>query len=241
MKPLKVLVVDDDMDFAESLEEVLVDHGYQVTLAHSGEQDVTLFRNEDFDIAFMDVMLPGKNGVQSFLEIRSIKPNAKVYMMTGYSVEQLLQQAVENGALGVLHKPVAADQVLKAVEHIRPNGIVLVVDDDPDFVEGVQEVIHQAGHKVLVARTGAAAVERAVENDIDVLVLDLSLPILSGLEVYMKLKERGHAPPTIIVTGHAAEEVDAMDTFRSMSVTGCLMKPFEPGKLLKAIDSLLDG
>ena len=44
--------------------------------------------------------MPGKNGVESFFEIRRMKPDAKVFMMTGYSVEQLVQQAIDHGALG---------------------------------------------------------------------------------------------------------------------------------------------
>ena len=72
-----------------------------------------MFRGEDFDFVLLDVKLPGINGVETFLEMRKIRPGAKVMMMTGYSVEQLVAQAIEGGALGVLHKPFAAMQVLE--------------------------------------------------------------------------------------------------------------------------------
>ena len=78
MKNINVLIVDDDRDFAESLAMVLDGRGYQVDTVHSGEGAIRKFREKDFDIAFIDVKLPGKNGVESFMEIRKIKPEARV-------------------------------------------------------------------------------------------------------------------------------------------------------------------
>nr|MDJ0610797.1 response regulator [Kiloniellales bacterium] len=93
-RPLKIFVVDDDRDAAEGLGEVLEMFGHQVTLAFDGESAVQIFKEQDFDVSLMDVMMPGMNGVESFLEIRKIKPDAKVFMMTGFSVQQLLTQAI---------------------------------------------------------------------------------------------------------------------------------------------------
>src|ERR1700741_4968831 len=90
--------------------------------------EVEAFANGDFDLAFMDVMMPGKNGVDSFLEIKRLKPSARVYMMTGYSVEQLLQQAIDGGAMGVFSKPVNLYQVLETVSSLGASGIVLVAE-----------------------------------------------------------------------------------------------------------------
>ena len=118
MTKLRVFIVDDDIDFAESLAEVIAKRGHYVEWAHSGEDAVERFRDADFDIAFMDVKLPGMNGVESFIEIRKLKPDAKVMMMTGYSVEHLLLQAVESGALYVLHKPFDIDEVLDALDNV---------------------------------------------------------------------------------------------------------------------------
>jgi DNA-binding NarL/FixJ family response regulator len=93
----------------------------------------------------MDVMMPGKNGVESFLEIKRLKPSARVYMMTGYSVEQLLQQAIAGGAMGVFSKPVNLYQVLETVSGLGSSGIVLVAEDDPDFGPTLAQLINRNG------------------------------------------------------------------------------------------------
>jgi DNA-binding response OmpR family regulator len=77
-----------------------------------------------------------------------------------------------------------------------------------------------------------------VTEPVDVLVLDLRLPVLHGLDVYMELKRRGRELPTILVTAYRTEEAKSIDALRSMSVTGCLFKPFEPAELLNAIDEV---
>jgi CheY-like chemotaxis protein len=111
-KQLQILVVDDDKDNANSLAEIFEMEGHIVTTANSGKEAIMAYERKNFDIAFMDIAMPEKNGVESFFEIRKLKPLAQVYMMTGYSVEELVQRAIDNGALGVLHKPVDIARVL---------------------------------------------------------------------------------------------------------------------------------
>ncbi len=237
---MRIFVVDDDRDLAESLAEVLELSGHEVQIAHSGEEAVEIFRTQDFDVSFMDVVMPGMNGVESFLEIRKIKPDAKVFMLTGYSVTQLLEQAMENGALGVLEKPIGVEDLLQRIEGMEPEqeGMVLVADDDPAFRESLVEVLKQRGYNVCVASTGEQAVERVMAGGIDVLALDLRLPLLSGLDVYLELKRRGKTLPTVIMSGHLNEESEAVSALCDMSVTGILTKPFDPSHLLAALDRI---
>lgn len=239
MAPLRILVVDDDTDFARALSVFLEIEGHHVEMAFSGEEAVSKFRGQDFDMTFMDVKLPGMSGVESFFEFRKIRPDTKVMMMTAYSVEQLLNEAVDAGALGILRKPFETDALLDTLEVARPNGFILLVDDDPDFVKSTEQYLAQAGYRVISAHNGQEAVKAALANGVDALVLDQRLPILSGLEVYLELKALGRAVPTLIVTGYAKEEQQNIDKAQKMSVTGYLTKPFEPAELLRAIEQMM--
>ena len=241
MKPLSNLIVDDDPDFGQSLANFLRLEGHEVELAFDGEAAVEKFRARDFDFTFLDVKLPGMNGVESFLEIRKLRPDAKVFMMTGFSVEELLRMAMDNGALGVFHKPLDLDVVLKALEAAGPAGIVLVADDDADFVRTMEMALTEKGYSVCHAHTGQEAVDRILAGVVDYLVLDLKLPVLSGLEVYLELQKQGRTVPTVIVTGFAAEEADSINALRAMSVTGCLVKPFDPVELAQALEEMSKG
>jgi two-component system, NtrC family, response regulator HydG len=229
----RVLVIDDDRDHAESIADILSMRGHRVEAVFSGEQGVEIFREQDFDIVFMDVKLPGMNGVETFFEFKKIRPDARVMMMTGFSLEQLITQAIENGALGVLRKPFAIQDLLQVLDQVKPRGMVLVADDDPDFSASLEPILVQNGYAVVTAATGEEALAKASADGVNCLVLDLSMPLLTGIDVYRKLRAAGKDIPTIFVTGLPGERVNAMSELHSDG--GVLMKPFDPSDLLRAI------
>ncbi|HVA13072.1 MAG TPA: response regulator [Stellaceae bacterium] len=231
----RVLVIDDDRDHAESIVDILSMRGHEVEAAFSGEQGVEVFRQHDFDMVFMDVKLPGMNGVETFFEFKKIRPDARVMMMTGFSLEQLIAQAIEGGALGVLRKPFAIQDLLQVLEHVKPRGMVLVADDDPDFAASLEPILIGQGYRVVIASTGEEALAKAAIDGVDCLVLDLSMPLLTGIDVYRKLRAAGKTIPTIFVTGLPGERHRAVAELPVDS--GILMKPFDPADLLRAIAS----
>ena len=238
-RSLRILVVDDDADNANSMGELLEMEGHRPLVVHDGESAIAAYLKEDFDIAFMDVMMPGKNGVESFLEIKRLKPGARVYMMTGYSVEQLLQQAIAGGAMGVFSKPVNLYQVLDAVSGLGTSGVVLVAEDDPDFGPTLAQLINRNGYRCELVRNGRDAISRVVAGGIDVLVLDLRMPLINGIDVYATLKKQGRIVPTIIITGNASDHSKELAFFDDVEVTGILNKPFDPSALLDRLEKLV--
>ena len=77
------------------------------------------------------------------------------------------------------------------------------------------------------------------ENSIDLLILDLRLPVMSGFEVYLELKKSGHLLPIIIVTAYADEEIESLSQFDSIFVKETLKKPFDPKELVKVVKKIL--
>jgi len=235
---MKILIVDDNCDLADGLADVLQADGHHVAVENSAQRARVRFSTDKFDFVVLDMKLPDGSGLQLFYEFHTESPDTRILIMTGFRLDQLLQQLVRDGAVGVLRKPFAMDQVLDALRKSEPEGIVLIADDDPDFGESLSRFLAESGRKPLLARDGCQAVEMTMTNSVDVLVLDLKLPVLCGAEVYLRLKEKGKVVPTIMVTGYSAEEADTIDEFRAMSITNCLFKPFNPEELLTAIDRL---
>jgi DNA-binding response OmpR family regulator len=110
-----VLIVDDDRDWAESVADLFLAYGYDVEIIANGKLALDRARRADFDIAFMDVQMPVMNGVDSFFEIRKLKPAARIVMMAG-AHEPLVGRALAAGANGLLEKPFAFERMLEIVE-----------------------------------------------------------------------------------------------------------------------------
>ncbi len=112
----KIMVVDDDSDLRNTLQEILLDEGFDVISAEDGSQAIQMALENQVSLIFMDIRMPGINGVETYLEIKKISPESKVVMMTGYSAEALVDLALEEGVFAVLYKPLPVEQVLNILK-----------------------------------------------------------------------------------------------------------------------------
>jgi CheY-like chemotaxis protein len=115
MEHIGVLIVDDDQILANTLAELLRGHDCDVAIASNGREAIERSRERDFDVTFMDVHMPVMNGIDSFLEIRRLKPRARIVIMTAFQ-EPRMSEALNAGAVGILHKPFRVRDMLA---HLR--------------------------------------------------------------------------------------------------------------------------
>jgi DNA-binding response OmpR family regulator len=116
---MRIMIVEDDTEVAESVAELLRHNGFVVEIAGNGEVAVQRAQAEDFSITLMDVHMPIMNGADSCLEIKRLKPQARVVMMTGLD-EWADGNAAHLGAEGLLRKPFCPQALLKLVDPVRP-------------------------------------------------------------------------------------------------------------------------
>ncbi len=112
---MNVLIVDDEKNICVFLARLLTLKGFSVTTASDGPGAIDLAANESFDIIFMDVRMPEMNGIDAFRVIRKQRPQQKVVMMTGYAVDELIQTALDEGAIACLRKPFDFDEIMQII------------------------------------------------------------------------------------------------------------------------------
>jgi signal transduction histidine kinase len=112
----RVLVVDDDAGMVRTTAMILGRKGYAVTTAVDGLEAVELAKEQPFDLVLTDLKMPHIDGVETYRRIKMIQPGAAVMMMTAYGVDELVQQAVEEGAYCILSKPLDMETVVSAIE-----------------------------------------------------------------------------------------------------------------------------
>jgi DNA-binding response OmpR family regulator len=120
----KILIVEDDPDFAESLTIALGVRDCLIDVARTGEEALKKFHELCYDITFMDIKLPGRNGVDCLAEIRRFCPQAQVVMMTGFSEAALLDQARRAGAVDVLRKPFRLKEMFALIDRLSGDSAV---------------------------------------------------------------------------------------------------------------------
>lgn len=119
-RPVKgtILFIDDEAVIRELAKEILETGNYRVILAKHGNDGVRLFneKQESIDLVVLDMVMPEKGGKQVFEEIRSIRPDAKILLCSGYGPEQYFHELFEGGAAGFLQKPFSFADLVGKVE-----------------------------------------------------------------------------------------------------------------------------
>ncbi len=119
MKKVKarVLVVDDDELIRSLFKEVLEEEGHIVVTVETGTEGLTSIMQRDFDLVFLDLKLTGIDGAEILQEMRSIKPEIPVVIITGYPDSELMERAMRQGPLGVMLKPFDDSQIITATNN----------------------------------------------------------------------------------------------------------------------------
>ncbi|HXV76023.1 MAG TPA: response regulator [Candidatus Polarisedimenticolaceae bacterium] len=128
MSRTRVLVVDDEINMRETLRDILVEEGFEVSIAETGEKAVKICKSSRFDAVLMDVRMPGIDGIEASRRIHRIAGETRVIIMSAYSVEHLIDASSADGIVGFLRKPLDAVELLRLLGDTR-NG------DSPELGE----------------------------------------------------------------------------------------------------------
>jgi len=112
---IKVLLVDDEKDFVETLDERLQIRDFNVTTALSGDEAIKLVEENDFDVIVLDVQMPGKSGIETLKEIKNMENISQVIMLTGHATVKGAIEGMKNGAYDYLMKPTDTDELTEMI------------------------------------------------------------------------------------------------------------------------------
>lgn len=120
----RVLVIDDQVSLAKSVQRLLGRFKIDVSLAHSGKEGLEILGKEPVDVVLLDIQMPEMDGIEVLTEIRKRWTDIPVIMMTGFATIETAVQAMKKGAFDFIQKPfdpddIVSTMVLKALEHVR--------------------------------------------------------------------------------------------------------------------------
>ena len=231
-----ILVVDDLKSIRLTLGGILEDEGYNVVLAENGYQAIEAAKQIPFGLIFMDIKMPGINGVQTLREIKKINPDAVVIMMTAYSVEDLVREALEEGAYAVVYKPFDIEKIVSIIESALQKTLILVVDDSFTDRETLKTILEERGYGVVTASSGAEALAMVKEKRFDIIFLDVRLPDIDGVEFFEQVKAIDPEVAVIMMTGYS--EAELMQKVISHGAYTCIYKPFNVDKVVSLVGEL---
>jgi two-component system response regulator HydG len=239
MGQTNILVVDDLRSIRLTLGGILEDKGHNVVTVEDGYQAIEAVRKTHFDAIFMDIKMPGINGVQTFREVKKMDPKAAVIMMTAYSVEDLVKEALEEGAYAIIYKPFDIDKIVLLIDELLgEKTLILVVDDQFGDRETLKTILEDKGYRVATAVDGTEAIKMVKERHYDIIFLDIKLPGIDGVETFEQVKEIDPKAVVIMMTGYTTE--DLVERAISGGAYTCIYKPFDMEKVISIVETLAE-
>lgn len=115
----KVILVDDEEEFIELMSQRLETRGLSVVAVTSGEQAVAMANDQNFDVAVVDLAMPGIDGIETLKQIKARRPDMEVIMLTGQATVQSGIEAMKHGACDFLEKPVDLNILMEKIQQAK--------------------------------------------------------------------------------------------------------------------------
>ena len=236
-----ILLVDDDEGMLETLSDILTNFNYHVEIAHNGFEAIEKIRTHAFDTVLLDLKMPGMNGVETFREIKRIRQEAVVMFVTAWSVEQIVAEALEEGAYGVMYKPIDVKRLIEFIETANRGALILFVDIDLSTSLKLVNILKESGYRIAYARNDEEAKKLVRSKRYDLVFIEVRMPIINGLEIFKSLIKIRPDIKVVMTTNYREGLEDLIDQAISESAYACIYKPFEVEKVITLLERILIG
>jgi len=251
MSTKKILYVEDSDDIVYMLKLRLEREGYEVLIAVDGKEGIYLANNRNPDLILMDLELPVLDGWEASKHLKK-DPNTKhipIIALSARVMEGDRSRAIDAGCDDFDSKPVDFDSLMKKIHSFLPDESepvneskvvvddqrkILIVDDDENIRYTLLKYLKREGFTNLVmAENGKIALDKLNDNDFDLVLLDLKMPVMDGIEALRDIKSDDNLRHIPVIMISAEDEIENVTQCIEIGAEGFLSKPFN-SKLLRA-------
>lgn len=254
----RVLLVDDEEEFLTATSRALQRRNLDVDVAPNGVTALELIGKNRYSVVVMDVKMPDIDGIEVFRIIHRKHPNLPVILLTGHASIDDAFRTSKDGIADYLSKPIDIDHLAELIFEVvakwRANrednhddaetggGVdtvrVMLIDDETEFLKSMSGVLSRRNMEVITADNGELGLVLIKECLVDVVVLDVKMPGLDGLEVLGRIKSGFPSVQVIMLTGHPSHDA-AMEAVK-LGASEYLEKPPDANKLAATIRKLFE-
>src|SRR5687768_6602242 len=169
----RVLIVDDEADTCANLSDILADLDYDVDIAYDGPSALELVKKNAYDVALLDLRMPGMDGLELYRRIRQISASTVAIVVTAYAASDTAKSVLSAGAWKIVPKPVNIGSLLGTVAAALDTPLVLIVDDDRDLCDNLWDLLHERDYRVALAHDVPDAEKTLRQNEFHVVLIDM--------------------------------------------------------------------
>lgn len=233
--PPSLLVVDDEPDTCANLSDIFTDLGYHVDVAHNGQAALDLLDKKTYDVALLDLRMPGMSGLELYRHIRRRSAGTVAIVVTAYAASDTAKAVTDAGAWKIVSKPVDLPALHRLVDEALDKPLVLVVDDDHDLCDNLWDIFREQGLRVCLAHDAKSAASRLSEREYRVVLIDMKLPESHGGQVLRQVQEANPTARAVLITGFRGEMDQRVQQALAGGADAVCYKPFDMDALVKTV------
>jgi len=261
----KILLVEDDPMIAEIYVKKFESAGFEVANAVTGKEALKYAGEQAFDLVLLDMVIPEISGMDVLKELKQsgiYSPDLKVIVFSNLSETETQREAMKNGADGFIGKAdFSPSEIVEEVQRrlnefaeqkknkakgagaVMADGEkkkILLIEDEEIFLEMFGKKLEDDGYDLTYAKNGAWGVKEAAEEQFNLIITDMVMPAMSGLEIVEKLKQEEKTKNIPIIVISASVSDDDEKAVRDLGVDDFLLKTrIVPSDLSRRVGELL--
>jgi DNA-binding NtrC family response regulator len=242
-KMARILIANSDHKYSATLKNILAAYGHEAITVRTGEQALECFDAEHPMVVLLDLAILGLPGLDVLARLKARAPHLPIVAVTGEVPTEIEDRAREMGVTDVLRRRLKMDVIMQAVMRAlqeagrkpgsaakapAPSGetaTVMVVDDEEEIRELVGEFLKRRGYEIRSAASGEEALQAIRRNPPDLVLLDIYMPGMNGVELLRQLTKDKFPGGVIMLT--ASQEEPLLKAALDLGAFDVLSKPVD--------------
>ena len=248
----RILVAEDNPDNQTLIQMLIQKTGADLTIVDDGQQVLAKIQTEDFDLLLIDIYMPVMGGEEVIKIMRAAGIDKPIYALTANVMQQEIDHYLAIGFTGHVAKPIdrlkfyqiiyqnlkCLSPELKAIDDLKClNGRILLAEDNVYNRDMLRRLVEKTNAKLTVVENGMLAVEQAVAEDFDLILMDLQMPGMGGEEAVEALRKLNCTKPIVVLTANVMEH--EIDGYLKIGCNDVLAKPIDRKKFYEVLQTYL--
>jgi len=242
----KILVIEDNPVEIETIQARLKQKNYRVLIAKNGEDGIKLAIEENPDLIFMDMILPGMHGLEAIIRLKQnpVTKDIPIVALTVMDSSEFVATCFKEGVSAFIKKPYNFDEIFAKTEKILGKPIsspkkVMIIEKEPTVITMISMILMRSGYKVIAAHNGETNGAEILDEKPDIILWDKVDPEDGAFPFLNELSPKSETSiPIILLTDlDSPEEINSrMEQLRAKDY---IRKPFSSNELLEKISNVL--
>ena len=240
-----ILIVEDSRVINNTLTSRLRAKDFSCYQSYDIAQAREILQNNEITLVILDLHLPDGEGEDLIDEIKEANKETKIVVFTSENDLLRRDELFRLGILDYLLKGKNANLIVKEIENIiasmqiNPNYTLLIVDDSRVIRKMMHKILFSCGYTIIEAKNGAEAIQKIAETEVDLMLLDMQMPDMTGLDALKQIKrnEKNFNLPVFMIS--STLDIEAMRDAYKAGVLDYFKKPFSPEELKLKVEQVI--